>query len=151
MQRSSTVFADVLRREFVTRMTILAESLVNDLRFAFRTLRSNLALSTVALLSLALGIGATIAIFSVMYALAFKPLPVPRPDQLVAVVRGDSANLHTYAEWIGFRDRQDIFSSVLAYNNFDTNFELTDGKRERKISGLYVSGSYFRKIGRAHV
>src|SRR5215469_17193193 len=87
----------------------LFESTIQDIRYALRTMRSSPGLTAVAVLTLALGIGATIAIFSVIYALALRPLPVQRPDQLVEVERANSGNLHTYAEWKLFRDRQDIF------------------------------------------
>jgi hypothetical protein len=68
-------------------------------------MKSSAALTAVAVLSLALGIGATIAIFSVIYALALRPLPVQRPEQLVEVERAGLGNLHSYAEWKIFRDR----------------------------------------------
>src|SRR5436309_15101582 len=90
-------------------MTRLLQSIAEDIRFAFRMMRQTKGLTSVAVLSLALGIGATIAIFSVMYALALRPLPVDQPDRLVEVGRvgqlGD-VNLHTYAEWKLFRDWQ---------------------------------------------
>jgi predicted permease len=104
-------------------------------------------LTSVAVLSLALGIGATIAIFSVIYALALRQLPVSQPDRLVEVEGHLGGNLHTYAEWKVFRDRQDIFSGVLAYNYFDANFELATPKGQQEITGLYVSGDYFSTLG----
>lgn len=84
------------------------DSLSQDLRCAFRRMRGNRGLTVVAILSLAVGIGATIAIFSLIYALALRPLPVQRPDQLVEVERTGLGNLHSYAEWKIFRERQDI-------------------------------------------
>ena len=126
---------------------LLMDSLYQDVRYALRTMKSSAGLTTVAVLTLALGIGATIAIFSVVYALALRPLPVERPDQLVEVERANSGNLHTYAEWKLFRDRQDIFSDVLAYNYFDTTFTIGPANQQQEISGLYVSGNYFRALG----
>lgn len=123
------------------------ETLLQDIHYAARMLRKSPGFTAVAVLTLALGIGATIAIFSVMYALALRPLPVQRADQLVELVRGDGGNLHSYGEWKIFRDRQDIFSSVLAYNYFDTNFSVTAAKQQREVSGLYVSGDYFQTLG----
>ncbi|HEV2290023.1 MAG TPA: ABC transporter permease [Candidatus Acidoferrales bacterium] len=125
----------------------LLESIFDDIRYALRTMRSSAGLTAVAVLSLALGIGATTAIFSVMYALALRPLPIERADQLVEVVRGVAGNLHTYAEWKILRDRQNMFSSVLAYNYFDANFDITADKQSREVSGLYVSGDYFQTLG----
>jgi predicted permease len=125
----------------------LLESIKEDIRFAFRMMRHNRGLTAVSVLSLALGIGATIAIFSVIYALALRPLPVERPDQLVEVARGDEINLHTYAEWKIFRERQSIFSDVLAYNYFDVHFQIANQTVQQEVEGVYVSGDYFSTLG----
>src|SRR6202790_3785956 len=125
----------------------MLETFFQDLRFAARTLRKSPGFTAVAILSLALGIGATIAIFSVIYAMALRSLPVSEPDRLVEVGGPLGANLHTYAEWKVFRDRQDIFSSVLAYNYFDASFEITNQNQHQEIYGAYVSGDYFSTLG----
>ena len=125
----------------------LLESIGQDFRYAVRAMRSSVGLTTVAILSLGLGIGATISIFSVIYALALRQLPVQRPDELVEVARGDEINLHTYAEWKLIRDHQDIFSALLAYNYFDTNFDLASPNGKQEVSGVYVSGDYFSTLG----
>lgn len=125
----------------------LLQSIAEDIRFAVRMMRHSFGLTAVAVLSLGFGIGATIAIFSVIYALALKSLPVQRPDQLVEVARGNEVNLHSYAMWKLFRDRQDIFSDVLAYNYFDGDFHIGPASQQREVSGLYVSGNYFRGLG----
>jgi len=122
-------------------------TLIQDLRFGLRMLRKSPGFTAVAVLSLALGIGATIAIFSVIYALALRSLPVQTPDQLVEVERAGLGNLHSYAEWKVFRQRQDIFSGVLAYNYSDVNFHLTNAKQQQDVYGLYVSGDYFSTLG----
>lgn len=125
------------------------ETIWQDVRFAARAMRSSAGLTVVAVLSLALGIGATTAIFSVMYAMAFRPLPVPHPEQLVGVegqLVGD--NRYSYAEWRAFRERQDIFADVFAYNDFATALEISDGKRQQhQVPSVYVSGDYFRALG----
>lgn len=128
-------------------MTRLLQSIAEDIRFAFRMMRHSFGLIAVAVLSLGLGIGATIAIFSVIYALALRSLPVQQPEHLVEVAQLSGANVHTYAEWKLFRDRQDIFSDVLAYNYFDVNFDIGPAEQQQEISGLYVSGNYFRALG----
>src|SRR5271166_1894497 len=96
-------------------VTRFLQSIAEDLHFAVRMMRRSFGLTVVAVLSLGLGIGATIAIFSVIYALALRSLAVPHPERLVEVTQVDGANLHTYVEWKLFRDRQNIFSGVLAY------------------------------------
>lgn len=129
----------------------LLHSTAEDIHFAFRMMKRNLGLTAVAVLSLALGIGATIAIFSVIYALALRPLPVQRPGELVEVERGGMGNLHSYEEWKLFRERQNVFSGVLAYTYsydvFGGHFIISDPKGQQEASGLYVSGDYFTTLG----
>lgn len=135
-------------QELVYLLIGLLHSIAEDIHFALRMMRRSFGLTAVAVLSLGLGIGATIAIFSVIYALAFRSLPVWQPDRLVEVVGPGGGNIHTYAEWKVFRGQEDIFSDVLAYNYFDTDFEIENpvgGLRE--VSGLYVSGDYFSTLG----
>ena len=122
-------------------------SLAQDIRYALRQLLKSPGFAIGAVLSLALGIGATIAIFSVIYALALRSLPVRQPDRLVEIARGDGTNAHAYAEWKEFRDRQGIFSSVIAYNWFDTTFTIANSKEQQEIYGLYVTGDYFSNLG----
>jgi putative ABC transport system permease protein len=125
------------------------ETFFQDLRFAVRMLRKSPGFTAVSVLSLALGIGATIAIFSVIYALALRKLPVERPEELVELDRGTGLGLngHSYAEWKVFRDRQNIFSSVLAYNYFDARFVIADSNGQQDVYGAYVSGDYFSTLG----
>lgn len=129
----------------------LFESTSRDIRYALRMMKGSAGFTVVAALSLALGIGATIAIFSVIYALALRTLPVQRPKELVEVERGGGGNLHSYAEWKLFQDRQNIFSGVLAYNVlynwFGGQFIIADSKGQQDVEGLYVSGGYFSTLG----
>src|SRR6201982_4061321 len=125
----------------------LLETTSIDIRYALRMMKSSAGLTAIAILSLALGIGATIAIFSVIYSMALRTLPVQHPEELVEVDRGGEENLHSYAEWKLFQDRQDIFSGVLAYNysshDFGGQFIIADSKGQQDVAGLYVSGDYF--------
>jgi putative ABC transport system permease protein len=129
----------------------LLESIKEDIRFAFRMMRHSFGLVAAAVLSLGLGIGATIAIFSVIYSMVLRTLPVQRPEELVEVERTGLGNLHSYAEWKLFQDRQDIFSGVLAYNysynDFGGQFIIADSKGQQDVTGLYVSGGYFSTLG----
>ncbi len=114
-------------------------------------MRHSFGLVAAAVLSLGLGTGATIAIFSVIYSMVLRTLPVQRPEELVEVERTGLGNLHSYAEWKLFRDRQDIFSGVLAYNysynDFGGQFIIADSKGQQDVTGLYVSGGYFSTLG----
>ena len=139
-----------LIREDIYRMNSLGwrETFRQDLRFAVRMLRKNPGFTAVAVLTLALGIGATTAIFSVMYALLLRPLPVPNPEQLVEVTpsyRSD-ANMHAYAVWKQIQARQDVLSGLFAYSFNDATFHLMNPGETRRVSGLYVSGDYFTTL-----
>src|SRR5580658_5452596 len=72
----------------------MVDTFLQDLRFAARMLRKSPGFTAVSILSLALGIGATIAIFSVIYALALRKLPVERPEELVELDRGTGLGLN---------------------------------------------------------
>jgi len=97
--------------------------------------------------SLALGIGGTIAIFSVMYAFVLRPLPVLQPDRLVEVADPGGSNFHSYLEWKEFQRLQNLFSGVFAYNDLDRSFSLAEGDKRENLEGLYVSGGYFSALG----
>jgi putative ABC transport system permease protein len=123
-------------------------SLARDLRFAFRQLRQTPIVSTVALLSLALGIGANVAIFSLVNALLLKPLPVHEPDRLV-IVGLDAPNVVntslTNPQWEFIRDQQQSLVSVAAYGN--PRFNLNSSGQARNAQGLFVSGGFFEALG----
>jgi predicted permease len=121
------------------------EKLAQDLRYAVRTLSHAPALAIVAILSLALGIGANTAIFSLIDAVLLKSLPVVHPEQLFQVTLGDRQQALTNPLWEAVRDRQDVFSGILASGN--TQFDLASGGEEQHIDGAYVSGDYFSALG----
>src|SRR4030095_12982780 len=101
----------------------ILESIARDLRFAFRLMRQTPIVSGVAMLSLALGIGANVAIFNLVNALMLKALPVEDAGQLVVLGQpndrpGQQPNRSfTYPQWEYIRDHQDFFSGVLASGN----------------------------------
>jgi putative ABC transport system permease protein len=128
----------------------LIETILQDLRFAVRLLCKTPATSTVALLSLALGIGANTAIFSLVDAVMLRMLPVRDPGQLVQLKfrSPKSANLRqsvTNPIWEQVRDHQDVFSGVFAWGP-DT-FDLANGGEQDSVHGIYASGSYFVTLG----
>ena len=108
-----------------------------------------------AVLSLALGIGANAAIFQLVNAIRLTMLPVENPKELVSITfdkdagragwwSSRSANF-TYAQWDQIRTRQQAFTGVLAWSA--TRFNLAGGGEPRFAEGLYVSGEFFRLLG----
>ncbi len=124
------------------------ETCLADIRYAFRALRRSPAFALVAILSLALGIGANTAIFSLIDAVMLKSLPVSHPEQLVAVKAvgaGPSDYYFTNPLWEAIRDRADMFAGTFATAN--TRFDLTTGGEAQQASGEFVSGDYFNVLG----
>jgi putative ABC transport system permease protein len=121
------------------------ETIWMDVRSAFRAMRKSPGFTAAAVLSLALGIGATTAIFSVMDALVFRPLPVMDPQRLVLIHRGAGGTELSYNMWKQIRERQDVFSGMFAY--MPTNFDLAIPGEQRSIPGVYVNGDYFSTLG----
>jgi putative ABC transport system permease protein len=123
-------------------------SLGRDLKFALRQMRQTPIVSGVALLSLALGIGANVAIFSLVNALILKPLPVYEPERLVIFGQEDPRihnNSLTNPQWEYIRDHQDVLVGVAAYGN--PRFNLSSGGETRPAQGLFVSGRFFDTLG----
>ena len=131
------------------------ERLEQDLRYALRLLRRNPGFTLVAILSLALGIGANTAIFQVIDAIRLRTLPVANPGELAEVrlvdpegARGHFASWHaslTAPIWEQIRARQEGFSGVFATGT--ESFNLATGGEARRAQGLWVSGEYFRVLG----
>ncbi|MEZ5283957.1 MAG: ABC transporter permease [Vicinamibacterales bacterium] len=125
------------------------DSLARDLRFALRLLGRTPIVSGVALLSLALGIGANVAIFSLVNALLVRPLPVEDPAQLVQVQfsrDGDRPTTSlTYPQWEYIRDHQDVLAGVFAAGT--ARFNLNAGGEMRPAQGIWASSRYFQVLG----
>ena len=112
------------------------------LRDAVRSLRATPGVTAVALLSLALGIGANTALFSILNGLVLRPLPVREPDRLVLVGRTSWTN----PIWEQIRDRQfELFDGACAWSF--QRFDLSGAGRADPIDGAYVSGGLFRTLG----
>ena len=122
------------------------EGLMADIRYAVRALRMSPGFTLVAILSLALGIGANTAIFSLTDALALKSLPVSHPEQLLLINQGGSgAATLTNPLWEQLRDLRGVFSGSLAYSAGE--FSLSTGGVVRRANASVVSGSYFGVLG----
>jgi putative ABC transport system permease protein len=122
------------------------DAIMRDVRYAMRTLRSTPGFAAVAILSLALGIGANTAIFSLIDSLLLKTLPVSHPEQLLQVTMGKDAYF-TNPIWEQLRDRQDVFSGIFAYGMAGGRFNLAAGGEARYAHGNVASGQFFDTLG----
>jgi predicted permease len=124
------------------------ETFLQDLRFGFRMLLKQPSFSLIAVVSLALGIGANTAIFSLVNAALLRPLPVEKPEQIVSL--NNTAQYRTfqtfsYPNYKDFRDRNDVFSGLFAYRFAPLSLSH-DGINERLWSYV-VTGNYFEVLG----
>ncbi|MGH9882473.1 MAG: ABC transporter permease [Pyrinomonadaceae bacterium] len=125
-----------------------------DLRYGVRTLLKSPGFATVAILSLALGIGANTAIFQLLDAVRLKTLPVHAPQELAEVritdltsARGSYSAPYsavTNPIWEQIRDQQHVFSGIAAWGT--AGFNLSPGGEVRPARGLYVSGDFFHLL-----
>src|SRR4051812_9320811 len=120
-----------------------------DVRYAVKWLVRSPGFAAVAVLSLAVGIGFNTALFSVVDALLFRPLPVDRPERLVAIYTkgGDNDRYATssYPDYLDLRSRNTVFSDVMGFS--PAIAAVKAGVRSRMALGEVVSGNYFRVLG----
>ena len=129
-----------------------------NLKLAFRTLAKTPFVTAVAATSLALGIGANAAIFSMFNQLILRPLPVREPDRLVNLANpgpkpgsqscsqaGSCETVFSYQMFRYLERSQASFTGLAAHVGFGTN--VSYGKQNESVEGMYVSGSYFPTLG----
>jgi predicted permease len=114
-----------------------------DVRYAGRTLLGSPGFTATVVLSLALGIGANTAIFSILHALVLRSLPVSDPERLVVVIRNQVST--PYPLFRHLRERSQTLDGVLAFRTAPMRLEV-NGVTER-VTGALVSGSYFDVLG----
>jgi predicted permease len=126
-------------------------SLINEIRHAVRVLVRHRGVTMVALITLALAIGANTAIFTVINSLLLRPLPYPRQEQLVQLGRGfpdgfsDSVSVPKFMYWSEHGGR--VLSSVAAYESLGSGFNLVDAGPPDRVIGSRVSRAFFETIG----
>jgi putative ABC transport system permease protein len=126
---------------------------MNDLRFALRQLRKSPGFTSVAVLTVALGIGANTAIFTVVNAVLLKPLPFQNPDQLVAFGGHDKRdsnvagplNTLSFPEFFYLRAHNRSFAQLAAYR--DRGFAFSNGAEAQNLRGQRVTGNFFATLG----
>jgi predicted permease len=131
------------------------ETLWKDLRYGARLLRLNPGFASVAILSLALGIGANTAILQLINAVVLRTLPVENPQELAEVrisnvieLRGSTNSTYaaaTYSIWQQIREHQQAFSGTFAWS--DDEFNLAPRGEARVAHGIWVSGDFFQVLG----
>ncbi len=130
----------------------LIETLFQDIRYGLRILGRTPAITCVAIFSLALGIGANTAIFSLIDTVMLRMLPVQKPEELMQVrikeprSPNDEANpTFTNPLWEELRSRQDFFSGIFSWSL--TEFDLSQGGTVHNVNGMFASGEYFSTLG----
>jgi putative ABC transport system permease protein len=121
-----------------------------DVLYALRTLSRSPGFTAVAVLTMALGIGANTAIFSLVDALMLRALPVRHPEQLVEMpwkYPGDPRrNYYRWKDYEHFRRQNDVFTDLIAMS--PGRFQVTGGTRAPElVDGAYVSGNFFDGLG----
>lgn len=127
------------------RTGALLEQLAQDVRYAFRGLRRARGFAVTAIVTLALGIGANTAMFSVIDALLFRPLAVADPDQLVAVYRGEGGSAFSYPHFVELAGRRQAFAGLAAWGG--SHAWLRSGGSPERIGLQIVSPNYFGVLG----
>jgi putative ABC transport system permease protein len=149
--------ATLIREEIYRMNTIgVLDTVWQDLRYGVRLIRVNPAFAAIAILSLALGVGANTSIFQLLDALRIRTLPVSHPEELaeIRIAGADDGRsggfsgrrpMLTNPLWERIRDRQLAFSSVFAWGS--PNFDLSAGGESRPAEGLWVTGDFFSTLG----
>ena len=127
------------------------ESLLADVRYALRQLLRNRGFAVIAILTLALGIGATTGIFSILNAWMIQPLPLKTPQQLVILWRAVAASPNepayyfSWRDYVYFRERSHAFQSLGA--SFERGYALTGSGEPESLNGGILNGTLFSTLG----
>ncbi len=141
-------FADLARHASAERKDRLMLSLTADLRYATRTLLRQPAFTLIAILTLALGIGANATIFSIVNAVLFKPLPYPDADRLVSLQDTTSTGARDQVSFLNIEDllsRGHTLEQAAVFRGQTVN--LTGGEEPDRLRGAFVSTGFFQMIG----
>jgi len=123
-------------------------TLWQDIRYGLRMLVKNPGFTAIALVTLAIGIGANTIMFSVVNTLLFRPLPVKDPDRLVRC-EFDKFRLVIYSGYVELRDNNPVFSDLISHNYARRTCTLVRDGIVRHVDPLYVTANYFTVLGGA--
>jgi len=129
-----------------------AERLWQDLRYGWRMLFKNPGFTLIAVISLAIGIGANSAMFSLADALILRPLPVSHPSEVVtlgfnASVSGFGSIDASYRDYLDFRNASKSYDGLLAYRSYSFGFGKGPDTVSQMKMGMLVTGNFFRVLG----
>jgi putative ABC transport system permease protein len=150
----------IKERQHESRGLPFVETTLQDLRYGLRALRKSLAYALVAIATLAIGIGAGTAVFSVVGAVLMRPLPYRAPDELVRIfetnpLRRWTRNIAAPANYADWRARNRSFTDIAAYEQFNSNGSgagdlfLTGFGEPQGLKAMGVSGNLFQLLGTA--
>jgi putative ABC transport system permease protein len=124
--------------------------MLNDFRFSLRMLRKSPGFTIIAVLTLALGIGANTAIFSVINAVLLRPLPYPQPDRLVIVTESDADQPSvsvSFPDYLNWKRDNHVFDELAVSRRESYNLSGLPGREPEQISGAIVTANFFKVIG----
>jgi predicted permease len=151
LRRAKRDFGSVARveEEYRDAQGVWLRDLTRDVRYGARALLRQPAFATVAIVSLALGIGANTAIFSIVNSLLLRPRPIADPERIVELFTSERGGPHegtSYPSYLDFRDRGGVFTGLAAYGI--RQYRLGDGTGGvEQIWGELVSANYFDVLG----
>jgi putative ABC transport system permease protein len=123
---------------------------MNDLRYALRQLRKSPGFTLIAVLTLALGIGANTAIFSVIYAVLLQPLPYPEADKLIILTETDSNQPQisvSYPNYVDYKRDNTVFEHLAVSRRESFNLSGLEGRAPEQVQGGLVTANFFKVIG----
>ena len=124
------------------------DTLLRDIRYGVRNLLKRPGFTLIALTTLAIGIGANTAVFSIVNAMLFRPRAVAQPERLVELYVGDTSNPYqsgAYQDFLIFREQREVLSDLAAYHV--DQFNLGGAEDTEQVWGEVVSGNYFELLG----
>ncbi len=127
------------------------DSIIQDIKHGFRSLKNRPSFTIAAMLTLAIGIGVNAAIFSILYSVMIQPLPFREPDRLISVYRTspewgrNSQAGVSYPDFVGWRDRNQVFDEMTAYRTLTVN--LTGVGDPERLPAAEISHDLFTVLG----
>ena len=122
------------------------ETFWQDTRFSARMLRKHPGFSLIAVLTLALGIGANTAIFSIVNAVLLRPFPFQSPEELVIVGEGAIAGTVSYPNFVDWRDDRNLFAAASAVRP-NENYNFAEAGEPERLQGRLVSAGFLTLLG----